>query len=109
MMNKPSDDRFKTHRFTIHKDRKIHSSQVMISLGEIWLLSAYVALPCEYIYQGCTQRYRDKVGKRWRQGRVLGFYWEATGSNKYYEAWIPGLWHSLCVTIRTGEIEARQL
>ena len=46
---------------------------------------------------------KDKVGDKWRQGRVLGFYWEATTSNIYYEAWIPATWNSLCITVRRGD------
>ena len=102
MMN-TSVVRFKTYRFTVHNESTIHTSQVMMSLGQIWLLSAYVALPCDYIYPGCSQRYQDKLGDKWRQGRVLGFYWEATTSNMYYPAWIPGQWHSLCITVRLAQ------
>ena len=54
-------DRFKSHRFSVHNDSRIHTSQVFISVGDIWLLSAYVALPCDHIYPGCTRRYQGGV------------------------------------------------
>ena len=45
----------------------------MISYGKYWLLSSYVALDCEHIYEKCTQRYLDKVGSQWSLGKVLSY------------------------------------
>ena len=89
--------RFKTHQFSWHRDTWAFHSLIVIPPDD-WLLGAYVAFPCDDFYSGCTQRYKDIHGNKWKHSGVLGYVGDGV-YNENFPAWQPGVWSSGCVTV----------
>ena len=63
-----------------------------------WLLGAYVTQPCDDLYTGCTQRYKDIHGPAWKHSGVVGYVGDGV-FNENFPAWQPAVWNSACVTV----------
>ena len=87
--------RFKTHQFSWHRDTYAYHSLVVIPPND-WLLGAYVTFPCDDFFTGCTQRYKDIHGNKWKHSGVLGYVGDGV-YNWNFPAWQPGVWTSGCV------------
>ena len=93
--------RFLTYQFTTHPELK--SYQVILSIGKHYLLSGYVALPCDHIEPGCTQYNKDRAGNDWKYKTVLGYSNHGDGNSfTYFPPWQPGQWNTVCVTASTS-------
>ena len=74
-----------THQFNCHQ--AAYDYQGLITVAEFWLLGSYLALPCEWQYEGCTL-YKKSYIPGWTHGTAFGYYEESN----FYRAWEPG-WH----------------
>ena len=83
--------RFLTHQFNCH--RAAYDYQGLITVAEFWLLGSYLALPCDWSYEGCTL-YKKSYIPGWTHGTAFGYYEESN----FYRAWEPGSWTSFCFT-----------
>ena len=83
--------RFLTHQFNCHKEA--YDYQGLITVSEFWLLGSYLALPCDWYYDGCTV-YKKSYIPGWTHGTALGYY----EASNFYRAWEPGRWNSFCFT-----------
>ena len=83
--------RFITFQFNCPQDA--YDYQGMITLEKFWLLGTYMALPCDWSYEGCTV-YKKSYIKDWRHGTAFGYYEESN----FYPSWEPGRWNSFCFT-----------
>ena len=45
----------------------------MVTVGEVWLLGTYMALPCDWQYDGCTL-YKKSYINDWKHGTAFGYY-----------------------------------
>ena len=72
--------RFLTHQFNCHKDA--YDYQGLITVSEFWLLGSYLALPCDWYYDGCTV-YKKSYIPGWTHGTAFGYYEESN----FYRAW----------------------
>ena len=89
--------RFKTHQYSWHRDTWAYHSLLVIPPKD-WLLGAYVSYPCDDFYSGCTQRYKDIHGNKWRHSGVVGYVGDGV-FNENFPAWQPGVWNSACVKV----------
>ena len=89
--------RFKTHQFSWHRDTWAYHSLIVIP-PEDWLLGAFVTFPCDDFYAGCTQRYKDIHGNKWKHSGVLGYVGDGV-FNGNFPAWQPAVWSSACVRV----------
>ena len=83
--------RFLTHQFNCH--RAAYDYQGLITLAEFWLVGSYLALPCDWSYEGCTL-YKKSYIPGWTHGTAFGYYEESN----FYRAWEPASWTSFCFT-----------
>ena len=51
--------RIKTYQFTTYNEVTF-SYQAVLTYGPNWMLGAYVGLPCDQRYTGCTQKQKDR-------------------------------------------------
>ena len=51
--------RIKTYQFTTYNEVTF-SYQAVLTSGPVWMLGAYVGLPCDQRYTGCTQKQKDR-------------------------------------------------
>ena len=61
--------------------------------GSVWILGAYIGLPCDERYLGCTQKQKDRYGKDWKHSRVIGYTGDGV-ENYAFKTWMPGVWNS---------------
>ena len=62
--------RFLTYHFSTPPDGV--PFQTIIAYGTHQLLGSYVAKPCDQRYQGCTERYKEKLEtQQWIQAETL--------------------------------------
>ena len=95
--------RFLTHQFSTQPDG--YPFQTLITSGRNSLLSSYVSKPCDRLYRGCTDNYKDQVERQehqWSQGKVFGDLY-LSGKNYFYPVWLPGVWNTACITVRATQ------
>ena len=94
--------RFLTHHFSA--DPEDWPTQSLISYGSGDLLGSYVAMPCDQLYPGCTQEYKDIFTENqlaWISGKVFGDFF-ISNNHYFYPAWGSAVWNSVCLTARAG-------
>ena len=72
-------------------------------------MSSYVGRPCDHLYHGCTENYRDQVKRQsqeWSEGKVLGDLY-LSGKNYFYPAWRMAVWNTACITVRASQLHYR--
>ena len=74
----------------------------MVTVGEVWLLGTYMALPCDWQYDGCTI-YKKSYITDWKHGTAFGYY----EKSNFYQSWEPGRWNSFCFTASSLLEQAR--
>ena len=84
--------RIKTYQFTSYNEVTFSYQAVMTS-GSNWILGAYIGLPCDQQYLGCTQKQRDRYGKDWKHSKVIGYTGDGV-ENHAFKTWQPGVWNS---------------
>ena len=84
--------RIKTYQFTSYNEVTFSYQAVMTS-GSNWILGAYIGLPCDERYLGCTQKQKDRYGKDWKHSRVIGYTGDGV-ENYAFKTWMPGVWNS---------------
>ena len=84
--------RLKTYQFTSYNEVTF-SYQAVLTAGPVWLLGAYIGLPCDQRYLGCTQKHKDRYGKDWKHSKVIGYTGDRV-ENHDFKTWQPGVWNS---------------
>ena len=56
--------RFLTYQFVTHTDTS-EPFQSVLAIGKRSMLEGYTALPCDHLWQGCTDYYKAGVGRPW--------------------------------------------
>ena len=95
--------RFLTYHFSTHPDGWPYLS--LISYWKNALLSSYLAKPCEHLFQGCTDIERERIAgqhRQWTEGKVFGSSY-ISGHQYYYPVWLPGVWNTVCITVRASQ------
>ena len=97
--------RFLTHHFSTPPNG--YPFQTLISYGKDQSLGSYIARSCEQLYEGCTEKYRERVdAQQWIRGKVFGNSY-IFGYNYYYPVWWPLVWNTACITIRASQQYSR--
>ena len=84
--------RLKTYQFTSY-NQLTFSYQAVMTAGPVWILGAYIGLPCDQRYRGCTQKQKDRYGKDWKHSKVIGYSGDGV-ENHAFKTWQPGVWNS---------------
>ena len=84
--------RLKTYQFTSY-NKVTFSYQAVMTAGTNWILGAYIGLPCNERYLGCTQKQKDRYGKDWKHSKVIGYTGDGV-ENHAFKTWQPGVWNS---------------
>ena len=84
--------RIKTYQFTSY-NKETFSYQAVMTSGSVWILGAYIGLPCDERYLGCTQKQKDRYGEDWKHSRVIGYTGDGV-ENHAFKTWQPGVWNS---------------
>ena len=91
--------RMKTFQFTSYNEVTF-SYQAVMTAGTNWILGAYIGLPCNERYLGCTQKQKDRYGKDWKHSKVIGYTGDGV-ENHAFKTWQPGVWNSKSSTLIT--------
>ena len=94
--------RIKTYQFTSYNEVTF-SYQAVMTAGPVWILGAYIGLPCDQRYLGCTQKQKDRYGQDWKHSKVIGY----TGDwveNYDFKTWLPGVWNSKFLVFYSNNI-----
>ena len=84
--------RIKTYQFTSYNE-VTDSYQAVMTAGPVWILGAYIGLPCDQRYLGCTQKQKDRYGQDWKHSKVIGYTGDGV-ENHAFKTWQPGVWNS---------------
>ena len=78
------------------------SHQDLLGNSEFSWLDGVTTLPCDHLYMGCTDSYKERFGARWEQGRTFGRVFDG-GRQEDFPSWQPGTWTSFCLTASSEE------
>ena len=84
--------RMKTFQFSSYNEVTF-SYQAVMTAGPVWILGAYIGLPCDQRYLGCTQKQKDRYGQDWKHSKVIGYTGDGV-ENHDFKTWQPGVWNS---------------